>query len=192
MKTHIGLGLILLAALTGACTNKQNETEAPVFITVDIQDQQGFVDISVPAPVQEAKIVLNSHLKNADATDPQGFGDVQLQNYTVTFRRTDGGTIVPPVQTFGGGGLLPSGGQATLNNFPVMYASTVQGTPFDQLLPFNGGIDRQTGRNEIDTAFDIVFYGITASGMRVASEPGSGILIFQYLGSAAAGARSKK
>ncbi len=122
------------------------------------------MDISVPQAVQVDTITLESHLKRADATDPQGFADVTIENYVVTYRRTDGGTIVPPPQTFGGGPLVPSGGTATLTNFPIMYASAVQGTPFDQLLPFNGGVDRQTGKTEIDTAFDITFFGHTASG----------------------------
>jgi hypothetical protein len=180
MKRTIAVALIGLAALLAACTNKQGETEAPVFITVNLPLQPGFVDIAVPQAVQIDTITLESHLKRADATDPNGFANVTIENYTVTYRRTDGGTVVPPPQSFGGGVVVPSGGSATLSNYPVMYASAVQGTPFDQLLPFNGGVDRQTGRTEIDTAFDITFFGHTASGMRVQSETASGILIFRY------------
>ncbi len=192
MKRTMGLFLVLAAAaLAAACTNKQGETEAPVFITVNLPEQPGFVDISVVAPVQVQTIELASHLKNPNATDPQGFNNVTIETYTVTYRRTDGGTIVPPVQTFGGGVLVPADGSATLTNYPIMYASAVQGTPFDQLLPFNGGIDRQTGKTEIDTAFDLTFFGHTASGMRVQSETASGILIFRY-GAATAGTRAKK
>jgi hypothetical protein len=191
MKRTIGLGLVLVAALTAACTNKQGETESPVFITVDLQLQPGFVDVSVVEPVQLDTMVLNSRLKNPNSSDPQGFSNVTIENYTVTYRRTDGGTRVPPMQSFGGGVLVPSGGSATLTNFPILYASAVQGSPFDQLLPFNGGIDRETGQPEIDTAFDITFYGHTVSGHRVQSETASGILIFRY-GGAGAGATSGK
>jgi hypothetical protein len=192
MKRTIAIALAGLVALVAACTNKQNETEAPVFITVEIPDQQLVVDISIPAPLQIDTINLQSHLKRADDTDPNGFANVTLENYVVTFRRTDGGTIVPPPQNFGGGGLVPSGGTTTLSNFPIMYASTLQGTPFDQLLPFNGGVDRQTGRTEIDMAFDITFFGHTVSGMRVQSETASGPLIFLYGSAATAGARAGK
>jgi hypothetical protein len=190
MKRSSATFLVLAAAvLAAACTNKEGEREAPVFITVAIPLQPGFVDVSTPAPVQIDTINLVSHLKNANATDPLHFADVNLESYRVTFRRTDGGTAVPAPQTFGGGGLLPSGGQTTLNNFPVMYASAIQASPLDQLLPFNGGIDRETGRTEIDTAFDVVFFGRTVSGHRVESQPGSGILIFRF-GSAAGAAGS--
>jgi len=181
MKRSIATLVVLAAALAAAaCTNKEGESESPVFITVAIPLQPGFVDVSAAAPVQIDTMNLVSHLKNANATDPQHFADVNIESYTVTFRRTDGGTVVPPVQSFGGAGLVPSGGTTTLSNFPVMYASAVQGTPFDQLLPFNGGIDRETGRTEIDTAFDVVFFGRTVSGHRVQSQPGSGILIFRF------------
>ena len=192
MKRYNAVALIGLAVLAAACTNKQGETEAPVFITVDLEVQPGFVDISVPQAVQVDTINLQSHLKRADDTDPNGFANVTIENYVVTFRRTDGGTIVPPPQNFGGGVVVPSGGSATLSNYPIMYASAVQGTPFDQLLPFNGGVDRQTGKTEIDTAFDITFFGHTASGLRVQSETASGILIFRYGSAAVAGARSGK
>ena len=68
----------------------------------------------------------------------------------------------------------------------------MQQSPFDQLLPFNGGIDRETGRDEIDTAFNLTFYGQTVSGKRVQSETASGILIFRYSAVAGLTARSAR
>jgi hypothetical protein len=190
-KTRVLLTVALAAvvALSAACTNKQGESEAPVFITVSMDQQPGFIDVGAPAPVQIDTITLESHLKNPNATDPQGFSDTQINRYTVTFHRTDGGTLVPPVQTFGAGILVPSGSTATLNNFPVLAASAIQQSPFDQLLPFNGGIDRETGLNEIDTAFDLTFFGSTASGHRVQSETASGLLLFRFAGGAVRTAR---
>ena len=188
MKTKIQLGIVLAGALAfaGGCTNKEGQSEAPVFITVSMDLQPGFINVGAAVPVQIQTIALQSHLKNPTATDPQGFADTQINSYTVSFRRTDGGTLVPPLQTFGAGVLVPSGGTATLNNFPVLAAVAVQQSPFDQLLPFNGGIDRQTGRDEIDTAFDLTFFGSTVSGHRVQSQTASGILLFRFV--AAAGA----
>ena len=191
MRTRLLFTMLLAAgvALASGCTNKQGETEAPVFITVDIELQPGFIDVSSTVPVQIDTITLESHLKNPTASDPQGFADTQINSYTVHYRRTDGGTSVPPDQTFAAGVLVPSGGNATLSNFPVLAASAIQQSPFDQLLPFNGGIDRETGRDEIDTAFDITFYGQTASGQRVQSETASGILLFRSEGGAVRTAR---
>lgn len=175
------LYLAALAALvTVGCTNKQGDSEAPVFITVDISRQPGFMAVSDGTAVQVTEMLLHSHLKNPNQTDPQGFGDVQINSYKVHWRRTDGGTVVPKDQTFGAGVLLPSGGNATLNNFPILHAADTQLSPFDQLIPFNGGIDRETRRNEIDLAWEITFYGQTASGLRVQSDTASGILLVRF------------
>ncbi|MGH9443227.1 MAG: hypothetical protein ACRD16_13240 [Thermoanaerobaculia bacterium] len=180
LNLALGLGAALLPFASG-CTNKQGETESPVFITVQIPDNPGFVNIATPAPVQFPTITLQSHLKSPTATDPQHFQDVNITSYVVTYSRVDGGTKVPAPESFGGAqGLLPSGGTQTLSNFPGMYAYALQQSPFDQLLPFNGGIDLETGRTEIDMRFTFVFYGETVAGTRVASEPASAPLIFVY------------
>ncbi|HEY6931344.1 MAG TPA: hypothetical protein VJA66_16860 [Thermoanaerobaculia bacterium] len=176
-KTFIAIALAAVVAFP-ACTNKQGETEAPVYITVNIQLQPGFVDVGTPAPVQIQTMVLDSHLKNATASDPQGFATTIVEGYNVHFRRTDGGTKVPPDQTFGAGVTVSAGGTATLSNFPVLPISAIQASPFDQLLPFNGGVDRETGKTEIQMAFDITFFGHTVAGQRVLSETASGLLLF--------------
>jgi hypothetical protein len=188
MKTKILTGIVIASALVlgTACTNKQGETESPVFITVNIDQQPGFIDVGTIAPVQIDTINLSSRLKNPGSPDPVGFADTQINSYTVTFHRTDGGTLVPPTQTFGAGVVVPVDGSATLSIFPDLAASAIQGSPFDQLLPFNGGIDRETGRPEIDMTFDITFFGTTVSGHRVQSETASGILLFQFIGIAPA------
>jgi hypothetical protein len=168
---------ILAAVAAAGCTNKQGETEAPVFVTVDIPNQPGFMSVSANAAVQILAINLASHFKNPTATDPQHFADIQINAYKVHWVRTDGGTLVPKDETFGAGVLLPSGGIATLNNFPILTQASTQMSPFDQLLPFNGGVDRETGRTEIDLAWEITFFGNTASGLRVQSETARGILL---------------
>ena len=192
MRKTILVGWTALAALAfaGGCTNKQGTTESPVFLTVSIDEQPGFINVAVPAAVQVQTITIASHAKDPTTVDTQGFSDVEVTSYTVSYTRTDGGTVVPPMQTFGCGVLVPHEGTATLSNFPVMYASQIQQAPLDQLLPFNGGIDRETGRAEIDMAFNITFFGTTVSGKRVQSETASGPLLFQY--SAVAPARARR
>ncbi len=170
---------LLALGLLGGCTNKQSETEAPVFITVNLPLQPLIINVTSTSPVQIQTINLQSRLKNATQTDPQHFADVQISFYTAKFFRRDGGTRVPPIQQFAAAVLLPSGGAATLNNFPIMSASAIQQSPFDQLLPFNGGIDRETGLNEIHIFYDLTFFGQTVSGHRVQSETATGDLFFR-------------
>jgi hypothetical protein len=177
-KRALILSALFVIAVSPACTNREGETEAPVFVTVSLDLQPGFVDVGSPAPVQVQTIVLSSHLKNSTQSDPQGFADTTMTSYTVRFRRTDGGTRVPVSKTYGAGILVPSGGTATLTNFPILDATDLQLSPFDQLLAFNGGVDRETGRTEIGMTFDITFFGQTVSGHRVQSQTASGILIF--------------
>jgi hypothetical protein len=181
-KRALILVALLVIAVAPACTNDEGETEAPVFITVGFDVSPVVVNVGVVAPVQVPSITLTSHLKNPTATDPQGFADTQINNYTVHFRRADGGTRVPSDQTFGAAIIVPSGGTSTLNNFVVLLPSAIQQSPFDQLLPFNGGIDRETGRDEIFVHYDITFFGRTASGHRVQSETATDGLIFRFLG----------
>jgi hypothetical protein len=90
----------------------------------------------------------------------------------VHYSRFDGGTKVPPDEIFAaGGGLIPLNGSLTLNNFPVITGAASQQSPFDQLLPFNGGIDQQTGLTTIHLGITVTFFGDTVAGTRVSSDP---------------------
>jgi hypothetical protein len=174
MKRTIRLGLVLLAVVAAACTNKEGQSESPVTVTVTLPLQPLQKSVSDGTPLQIQTITLASHLKDPTATDPQHFADVQVNTYTVSFSRRDGGTRVPPTEQFSAALLLPSGGTATLNNYPIMSAATLQRSPFDQLLPFNGGVDRETGLSEIHIFYSITFFGTTVSGFRVQSQTATG------------------
>ena len=180
MKVKLLLGIALAAtlAVVSGCTNKQSQSESPVSITVDLPNQSGLTVIVPARTLTIPTMTLTSHLKDRTSLDPNHFADVQVGTYTVTYRRADGGTLVPPVQTFAAGGLLPSDGTLTLTDFPVLSQTAMAGTPFDQLLPFNGGIDRETGSTEIRMFYDITFFGTTVSGKRVQSETVTAVRIF--------------
>jgi hypothetical protein len=182
MKRNLVL-LLLGLPLAAGCTNKQGESESPISLTATVSGGSNplLINISTPAPVQLTQIDVTSNFKNPTATDPQHFADVNISSYVVTYRRVDGGTKVPAPETFGGFLLVPSGGSASIINPPIMYGYAVQQSPFDQLLPFNGGIDLETGRTEIDLVASIVFYGETVAGQRVQSTAANTeSLIFQY------------
>src|SRR5262249_16195675 len=166
--------VILAVAAAPACTNKQGETEAPVFITVTLPLQPLNVSASSGAPVQIQTINLNSHLKNPTAPNPQHLAAVEISFSKAVYFGGDGGTLLPPPQEFAAAILVPSNGAATLNNFPVMSASALTQSPFDQLFPFNGGVDRETGLTQIHMFYNLTFFGQTASGQRVQSETATG------------------
>jgi hypothetical protein len=82
IKFLVGIALVGALVFASACTNPEGETESPVFLTVDIEFQPGFINVAQAAPVQIDTINIRSSLKNPIAQDPQGFADVQLQSYT--------------------------------------------------------------------------------------------------------------
>jgi len=183
MKKIFWIPVAVAAALTvPACTNKQGETESPVFITINLPSQPLIVTststtlscATAPCPVQIATITLVSHLKNVAATDPQGFANVQVSFYQVEYFRRDGGTRVPQNQEFAAAGLLASNGTLTLSGFPILAGAALVQSPFDQLLPFNGGVDRETGLTEIHVFYRLTFFGQTVAGQRVQSETAIG------------------
>jgi hypothetical protein len=175
MKTKLLIAVAILAiASAPGCTNREGESEAPVFVTLDLPLQPLSASASSGLPLTIQTMVLESHLKNPTATDPQHFADVQINTYTVSFSRRDGGTRVPATEQFSAAVLLPSEGTVTLTGFPIISAASLQRSPFDQLLSFNGGIDRETGLNEIHIFYSITFYGTTVSGHRVQSQTATG------------------
>jgi len=59
MKTTGRIPLLLLLAVVAAgCTNKQGETEAPVYLSPNIQLQPGFINVGVVAPIQVQTIIV--------------------------------------------------------------------------------------------------------------------------------------
>jgi hypothetical protein len=175
-RTTLRALLLACAALPFAagCTNKQGETESPVYLTTNLVTgaaQPLTFNIAPDVPLQLTAMSVTSHGKNPTVTDPQGFQTVNLQSYVVHYTRLDGGTKVPPDATFAVGGSIPFQGSITLSNYPVIAPAAVQGPPFDQLLPFNGGIDQETGQPTIHLGITVTFYGETVAGTRVASDP---------------------
>lgn len=168
--------LVLAAAIPFAagCTNKEGETESPVYMTTNLVTgtaQSIEFNITPGLPLQLSSMVVTSHAKATNVTDPNGFQTIELQEYVVTYSRLDGGTTVPQPETFDVGGTIPLAGSITLTNYPVITGAAAQQAPFDALLPFNGGVDRQTGLTSIHLGVTVTFYGETVAGTRVASDP---------------------
>jgi hypothetical protein len=131
------------------------------------------------APVQFQTTILSCRLKSPSATSLQ-FLDVRIDKYTIVWSRLDGGTKASPTQDFAGNVVVPPNGSSTLTNYPYMSADSLIRPPLDQLFPFNGGVDKETGRSEIRQAGKVTWYGHTLSGQPVVSEVASFDLIFVY------------
>jgi hypothetical protein len=180
------LALALLTALVPACsTNVQGDDASPVYLSVDIPDQ-GPKNVN-DGTIYTIQTVNVRNIVKVPSNGASNFLDVHLDDYTVTWRRTDGGTVVPAPETWAAGQIITAGGSITLSAYPYMSATALQRPPFDSLFPFNGGLDRETGKPEITMAGIVTFHGHTLSGQPAA---GSGTFIgyFIYAPLAARGA----
>ena len=170
---------LALFALPGCSTNIQGDSASPVFLFGNFQLLPLGANVASNAAVQFQTTILTSRLKNPGATSLQ-FLDVQVDKYTVEWSRLDGGKIASPTQDFPGNVIVPPNGSATLTNYEYMSADSLIRPPLDQLFPFNGGIDKETGRAEIRQAGKVTWKGHTLSGQPVTSVVATFGLIFTY------------
>jgi hypothetical protein len=170
---------LALSALPGCSTNTQGDSASPVFLVANFQLVPLGVNVASNAPVLFQTTTLTSRLKNPSTTSLQ-FLDVQVDQYIVVWSRIDGGKTASPPQTFGGNVIVPPNGSTTLTNYPYMTADSLIRPPLDQLFPFNGGVDKETGRAEIRQAGRVTWYGHTLSGQPVTSDVATFGLIFTY------------
>jgi hypothetical protein len=182
--TTLALGVTLAAFLPGCSTNTTGDDASPVFLSGQftlLPLQKLLVE---GTPLQFSTTTLQNRLKVPGAASTQ-FLDVQIDSYVVRWTRIDGGTKASASQTWGGNVIVPANGTSTLTNYPYMSADALLRPPLDALYPFNGGIDRETGRAEIRQAGHVTWYGHTLSGQAVVSSEATFDMIFTYGGAAA-------
>ena len=183
LSLFLAVAALVVATLPGCTTNTQGDSASPVFLAGDFTLLPLSVCVDSNAPVQFRTTTLRNRLKNPNAVSLQ-FLDVQIDKYTVTWSRIDGGTKASASQDFGGNVIVPPNGTSTLTDYPYMSADSLIRPPLDQLFPFNGGVDRETGRAEIRQAGHVTWFGHTLSGQPVVSEAATFDLIFTFCASA--------
>jgi hypothetical protein len=177
----LALGALLLALLPGCSTNTTGDDAAPVFLVGEFTELPLEKLLIEASPLQFKTTTLRNRTKVPGAATTQ-FLDVQVDSYQVRWARLDGGTKASATETFGGNVIVPVNGTSTLNNYPYMSADALLRPPLDQLYPFNGGIDRETGKVEIRQAGHVTWYGHTLSGQPVVSSEATFDMIFRYGG----------
>ncbi len=185
MKKHslsvlVAVAALALSALPGCSTNVQGDSATPVFLVGNFQLLPLTIDVASNVPVQFATTILTCRLKNPNVTSLQ-FLDVQIDKYTVVWSRLDGGTKASPQEDFPGNIIVPANGSSTLTNYPYMSRDGLIRPPLDQLFPFNGGIDKETGRSQIRQVGRVTWYGHTLSGQPVVSDVATFGLDFIYV-----------
>lgn len=169
MKNRFPLAAALLAgllAVTGCSSNTQGDEASPVFLSASFELAPLEWNVGSGAALQVPTVKLTSVLKNP-LGGSSSYLDTRLEDYLVEWKRIDGGTKAPGPETFGGNILIPAGGTSTMTDFPYMSRSALLLPPLDQLFPYNGGIDRETGKSEIRCVATVTYRGRTLAGQPV-------------------------
>src|SRR5688500_8043678 len=90
--------LMAVAVLSLSCSNEFNESTSPVLLVLSNEQEIDQIDLSAGAVGCDTSIgtvFIRAVLKNPDANTDQRFNDVRIDRYRVSYRRTDGGTLVP-------------------------------------------------------------------------------------------------
>lgn len=170
MRTKSAACLIIMVLVVGSLAgcSEINRESAPVEMLATIEQDIDTIDLLNLPTGDLGKILLRAIQKRTDS-DPR-FLDVQLRRYQVSYRRTDGGTLVPAsfVRTISG--TVPVGGAPTeLNTFTVFDIGSLNQAPFAALLPQNGGRDPETGNRFVKMDVIIDIFGETTAGEDVSA-----------------------
>lgn len=160
------IAALALVGVPSCSTNTKGDDPSPVFYSASHELLPAVKIINSGTPLQIQRTIVNSVLKSPSATASR-FLDSNLDYYTIDWVRIDGGTKAPRREQYGGNVLVPAGGASTLLNYQFMSAAALELSPFDQLFPFNGGFDRETGNKEIRCRATVTYYGHTLAGQAV-------------------------
>jgi hypothetical protein len=161
-------GLIALAML--GCNGEVTNSSSPVLLVVTNTQVLSLIDLN-PATQNDAcnqnvgTINMQVLPKNSAATGD--FVQVRVTRYRVSYRRLDGGTMVPapfvrPIDT-----LIGLNQSAGLSNFLIVDGDALTQAPFAALLPQNGGRDPETGRPVVKLEIIVEIFGATLAGDNV-------------------------
>jgi hypothetical protein len=164
--------MLLLSSCGGNST--LDDTEAAVFITVNIDEYNPDIDIcsfiAFGADIDVETMFVESNPK-APGTTLNASQDVRILRWVITPERNDGGTTASPQAVFDQGVVIPAGGINVLENWRVYPVEYLDEIPLAYLLPENGGVDPETASRHIRQRFMLQLFGETMSGKSVASIP---------------------
>ena len=170
------VALMALAALAAvSCSNEFARSSSPVQLIVTNTQNLQRIDLAGNGTSGNAKcdqdigtILISARLKDAGVNVDQRFNDVRITRYRVSYRRIDGGTLVPapfvrPIDIL----VTANGGATNLSKFQVFSSDAILQAPFASLFPNNGGRDPETGRRVITVEVVLEVFGQTLAGTNV-------------------------
>ncbi|HVR41923.1 MAG TPA: hypothetical protein VMS56_00645 [Thermoanaerobaculia bacterium] len=164
MSRKAMMQIAMIASLVLGCEGAANRP-APVELVATVAQELNVFDLADTECGVIGFVELRNVVKQPDITADARFLDIIVKTYRVSYRRTDGGTLVPAPITQNLSLLVPTGGEATsIGSFQAFEPAALSLAPFAALRPQNGGIDPETGRRTIGMDLILEFFGETLSG----------------------------
>lgn len=161
------IALVFLLGTVSGCS-EINQEDAPVELLATIDQDVEIIDLANPPMGELGTILLRAIVKRIDSDTR--FLDVELRRYRVSYRRTDGGTLVPSTFVKTISGTVPVGGGPTsFNAFTVFDIGSFNQAPYAALFPQNGGRDPETNQPFVKMDVIIDIFGETVSGEEVSA-----------------------
>jgi hypothetical protein len=172
MITSKNLKILTVAAMTAiaslSCSSELTNSSSPVEFVVTHTSAVNILDIA-PNDDPDCDANLGTVQMRVIPKNTSAGGDlvqVRVNRYRVSYRRTDGGTIVPAsyvraIDT------LVGVGQTTGATFNLFELGAFSQAPFAGLLPQNGGRDAETLRPFVRLEVILEVYGETLAGDNV-------------------------
>jgi hypothetical protein len=177
-RNWMRVALMAVAALAAlSCSNEFTRSSSPVLLLVTNTQNVQRVDLAgngssgnTNCNLDIGTINITARLKNPDANTQQGFNDVRITRYRVSYRRIDGGTLVPapfvrPIDIL----VTANGASALLSKFQVFSSDAIFQAPFVSLFPSNGGRDPETGKAVVSLEVVLEVFGQTIAGTNVSA-----------------------
>jgi len=170
MKNKMIFAVAALASMAAlSCSSELTNSAAPVELVVT--NTQNLTRLDIDPATQDTDCAgqigtINMQVipKNSSATG--SFVQVRVNRYRVSYRRTDGGTVVPPTFVRSMDTLIGVGASAS-SNFTVLESDALTQAPFAGLQPQNGGRDAETGRPLVKLEVVLEVFGETLAGDNV-------------------------
>ena len=178
IRNWMRVALMAVAAFAVvSCSNEFARSSSPVALIVTNTQAVQRIDLAGNGNSGNTKcdqdigvINISARLKAADVNTDQRFNDVRITRYRISYRRIDGGTLVPapfvrPIDI-----LVPAdGSNANLSKFQVFTSDAVFQAPFVSLAANNGGRDPETGRTVVTLEVILEVFGQTLAGTNVSA-----------------------
>jgi len=169
IKKKLLIVIAALAAITNlSCNGELTDSAAPVELIATVSQTISQIDLESGAGGCTGTIgTINMQVVPKNSTAVGNLVSVRVTRYRVSYRRTDGGTLVPAPFVRSIDTIIGVGQSAALTGFIILEGGAISQAPFAALLPQNGGRDPETGRDRVKLEVIVEIFGETLGGDNV-------------------------